>query len=127
MPKTEHNMPVVKQSYIFLAFFFMISLVHAGNKSGNPGTSPEARPSISGKVIDKDTQEELVCANVEVINKNIHTCTDIHGNFTISDLEPGTYTLKIHYISYQEAHIRKIHIRKNRPETLQVALEPIHF
>ena len=60
---------------------------------------------IKGIIIDKGSQEPLIGATVQVEGTTIGAITDIDGNFTISGLEDGTYTLVASYVSYQEERV----------------------
>ena len=55
-------------------------------------------PKITGKIIDKQTQEELV--GVKIISDSDTTYSDMNGNFTINTLT-NTSNLTFSYISYQ--------------------------
>lgn len=56
--------------------------------------------TIRGKVTDAGTGEELVGATVVIDGTNIGARTDIDGNFNIPNLTPGTYNLKVVYVSF---------------------------
>lgn len=114
---------------IIITLIFLIFINWQGFSDGNNDISEEAnqKPSITGQVIDKETGEELVCANVLIEGQNFKTCTDIEGKFCFNSLPPGNYTLKIDYISYQESVIKEIRVRKNKPASLKIKLEPISF
>ncbi len=55
---------------------------------------------VRGIVIDESTNETLVGVAVIVSGTTSGTSTDLDGAFSL-DLEPGTYTLQISYISFQ--------------------------
>ncbi|MCW8805574.1 MAG: carboxypeptidase-like regulatory domain-containing protein, partial [Ignavibacteriaceae bacterium] len=46
---------------------------------------------ISGKIIDADTKEPLIGANIILMNTNLGAATDIDGNYFILNITPGTY------------------------------------
>ena len=50
---------------------------------------------MSGKVIDADTKEPLIGANIILLNTNLGAATDIDGNYFILNITPGTYEVKI--------------------------------
>ncbi|MDZ7266291.1 MAG: TonB-dependent receptor [candidate division KSB1 bacterium] len=56
---------------------------------------------VSGKVTDKKSGEALPGANVVVKGTRFGATTDAEGNYTISNLPAGTYTLVVSYIGYR--------------------------
>ena len=46
---------------------------------------------ISGTVVDKDTKEALIGANVFIKNTNLGAATDTEGRYTILQVPPGKY------------------------------------
>ncbi|MBU2650264.1 MAG: carboxypeptidase-like regulatory domain-containing protein, partial [Bacteroidetes bacterium] len=87
----------------------------------------ESRSVITGKVTDKLSGEELVCANIFIDGLDMKVCTDVEGKFSISNLEPGNYTIKVSYISYKETVVENVRIKKNKSNELEILLEPISF
>jgi outer membrane receptor for ferrienterochelin and colicins len=55
--------------------------------------------SISGKISDENTV--LLGVSVSIQNMNIGAVTNNDGEYSIGDLEDGTYTLRISYIGYR--------------------------
>ena len=56
--------------------------------------------SVTGTVIDEDTDEPLVGANVVLENTTVGTITDIDGNFTLGNLPEGEQVLVVSYVGY---------------------------
>ena len=50
---------------------------------------------LSGKVIDADTKEPLIGANVVLLNTDLGAATDVDGNYFILNITPGTYQVKL--------------------------------
>ena len=57
---------------------------------------------VSGKVTDAGSGDFLPGANVVVDGTNFGASSDRAGNYTISGLAPGEYTLKVSYIGYSD-------------------------
>lgn len=57
---------------------------------------------VRGKVIDAGSGDFLPGANVVVEGTNFGASSDRAGNYTISGLAPGEYTLKVSYIGYSD-------------------------
>ncbi len=60
---------------------------------------------ISGIINDLSSKEPLPYANVSIKGTVIGDITDIYGNFRLSNLAPGDYTLKISYVGYTTQEI----------------------
>ncbi|GAB4176980.1 MAG: TonB-dependent receptor [Calditrichia bacterium] len=79
---------------------------------------------IKGKVVDAMVQEPLIGANIVVIGTNLGASTDENGEFTITNLEPGSYQLEISYIGYISLNKTDIMVAANKPVYLSIALKP---
>lgn len=78
---------------------------------------------IKGNVKDKTTGEALIGATIQ-ISPTVGTVTDIDGNFVLSGLKPGTYTLELKYVSYQTLKLSDIQVNDNEPVMLQAEMSP---
>jgi len=56
--------------------------------------------SLSGKIIDKETQEPLIGAHIYIPDLQKGTITDIDGLFELKDLPQGTFLIEVGYLSY---------------------------
>ncbi len=59
--------------------------------------------TLKGKVIDKDTKEEIPFANIIVLkdgNQVAGTSTDFDGSYTIKPIPAGKFTIKCSYVGY---------------------------
>lgn len=56
--------------------------------------------SVAGRVIDTDTGDPLVGANVIVVGTNLGAATDINGEYAISRVPAGAQRLNANYIGY---------------------------
>ena len=81
--------------FLFLPAFVTVncSLVYA--QSG----------SISGVVTDEITGEPLPGTTVFIQQLDRGTNTDLDGKFDISDVEPGTYILRISFVGYRTQNL----------------------
>lgn len=61
--------------------------------------------SISGTIIDARTKEAIIGGSVFIQETQQGTSTDIEGNFSIKNVKPGTYNLKVSYVAYQTVTI----------------------
>jgi outer membrane receptor protein involved in Fe transport len=68
---------------------------------------------ISGKIIDADTKEPLIGANIILMNTNLGAATDIDGNYFILNITPGTYDVKVSYVGYAPKTYEDVRIVAN--------------
>ena len=101
-----------KLSIIIIVFVFITN-----------GLAEEKLGTISGKVIDKRTLQGLIGANVLIVNTNRGAATDTDGNFTISNLVPGSYDVKVFYLGYSTAMRGNVIVNPNRTTTLEIRME----
>ena len=88
------------------------------------GLAEEKPGAISGKVLDKRTLQGLIAANVVIENTNRGAATDANGDFTVSDLAPGSYNVKVFYIGYSSITRGNVIVNPNRTTTLEIRMEP---
>lgn len=68
---------------------------------------------LKGKVTDQSTGEALVGANVIVVGTSYGAATDINGEYTILNLDAGTYEIRCSYIGYQSTTISNVRINSD--------------
>ncbi|MCX6306458.1 MAG: carboxypeptidase-like regulatory domain-containing protein [Bacteroidetes bacterium] len=105
----------------------MIALVNvdviAADKS--PKTSgPSTQSSISGVVIDKDSNEKLAGVTIQLASTDQKIYSNSKGEFNLDGIEPGTYKVKINCISYKDKEVT-VKITKSETEKLKILLNPI--
>ena len=103
-----------KSFTIILLLILILNFVLLGQVTG----------TISGKITNKSTNEELIGANVLVVGTTFGSATDIDGNYSIKNLDPGIYSLKISYISYRTTVIEKVAVIGDEDIKINVSLEP---
>jgi len=79
--------------------------------------------NIRGSVTDSETGQTLPGANVSIIELDIGTVTNNDGQFELTDIRAGTYTLRISYVGYKSIR-RDIEIEDGQTSTLNISLEP---
>ena len=61
---------------------------------------------MRGQVIDKETGEPLVGANVTIEGTTMGAACDINGEYIILNVPPGTFSVKATYVGYKTTTIR---------------------
>ena len=69
-----------------------------------------SQTSISGKITDKDTGEEMIAANIIVSKAGVFVqgeTTDIDGNYSMR-IDPGIYDVRVSYTGYVDHLVRGV-------------------
>ncbi len=98
---------MIKQLAAFL-MLFMPTMLIAQNAS------------VNGYITDKSSGETLISANVALLENNRGTSTNTLGYFSLTNLEPGTYTIAGSYIGFK---LFKKTITLSAVETLRLDIE----
>ncbi|HLA69314.1 MAG TPA: TonB-dependent receptor, partial [Bacteroidota bacterium] len=56
--------------------------------------------TIRGRLTDVDSGQPLVSASVLIVGTTIGAASDADGNYTVSNVPPGSYTLRATYLGY---------------------------
>lgn len=79
---------------------------------------------ISGKIVDRETKEPLVSANVSVDGTTLGAVSDIEGHFIILGVPPGAYVVKSSYVGYQTITISNVRVSTGLTTELNFDLPP---
>lgn len=101
---------MIKQLAAFL-MLFMPTMLIAQNAS------------VNGYITDKNSGETLISANVALLENNRGTSTNTLGYFSLTNLEPGTYTIAGSYIGFKLFR-KTITLAANETLRLDIELEP---
>ena len=82
-----------------------------------------AQGSVQGRVVDATTDETLISVNVIVVGTANGAATDFDGNYVISNLRAGEYSLKVSYIGYETKLFTGIQVVDGQTTTLNIELE----
>ncbi len=99
-------------------FVVSVALPHA--------TRAQNTASVSGFVRDARTGETLLLANVLITDTAAGTATNNAGYYTLTNLDPGSYTLRFSYIGYEESD-KTIELSAGERLRLDVDLVPQDF
>ncbi len=78
---------------------------------------------IVGRVVDAQTGEGMIEAQVSVVNSNKKTLTDIDGNFVL-ELPVGTYALRSFYELYEPQRVDNIQVSRGSAVSVEIQLKP---
>lgn len=79
--------------------------------------------TISGKLIDNDQNgEPLPFANIIIKGTSQGTTSDFDGLYTITNLEPGTYTLEFSFVGYETKDVENVEVVADKITTIDTGL-----
>ena len=78
--------------------------------------------TLSGKVWDEVTGEELVGANILLVGTSRGGNTDLNGQFSVRGIPVGTYDVRITYVGYATKLVRGLKIVAGDQQPLQITL-----
>ena len=77
---------------------------------------------IKGKVIDRESKEALVGANVAVEGTSYGAATDVNGEYTVLNVPAGVYTVKATYVGYSSVSVSNVRISADLTTDLDFSL-----
>ena len=80
--------------------------------------------TVEGYVRDSQTHEALPGATVFIVATTMGASTDLNGRFFISDVPPGSYTLRVTYIGYKPQELHAL-LHPGADLKIDIALEPV--
>ncbi len=98
---------------ITVLFFllFLPMLVYAGTTG-----------KIKGKVVDLQTGEPLIGANVIVVGTSFGAATDVKGEYIISNLDAAVYDVKASYLGYKTVTVSNVRVNADLTTELNFQL-----
>ncbi len=113
MPKNPKNRPATGlKAYYFLIVCMLFPFMLKAETG-----------SISGKVLDAESGEQLIGAAVFIEGTTLGSATDLDGNYNIVNLEAGVYELTISYISYKTEKIAEVRVQSGEETRLDISLK----
>ncbi|GAA5521302.1 TonB-dependent receptor [Aliifodinibius salicampi] len=102
---------------LLLAIVFYSFSLSAKAQSDDLGT-------ITGKVVDAESGEPIIGANVSISGTTKGAASDIDGVYRISGIQPGSHSITVSYISYTKKNITDIQVESGEVTQLNVSLQP---
>ena len=110
--KVTHIKSRLRHTLLLLVTLFLSTSIFAQNGK------------ITGVVVDAETGETLIGANVVIEGTLKGTQTDLDGKYTINNVEPGTYNIVVSYISFTKQTITGVEVEPGETVKLDVQLQP---
>jgi hypothetical protein len=77
--------------------------------------------TIRGNVYDKKTGEPSIGIAAQIKGTTIYSVTDVNGYFSINKLAPGTYTIVVKALGYEELN-EEVEVKANELKTIKLFL-----
>ncbi len=84
---------------------------------------PQSKGTIKGTVVDKASNDPLPSVNVVIKGSYYGAATNIEGNFTIANINPGSYTVEVSLIGYKTMQYTGIKVTEGESTTLNVKMD----
>ncbi len=78
--------------------------------------------SISGKVVEAETGENVLFATVQLLGNSQVTSTDLDGNYHFANVPEGTYSIEVSGISYAKTTLTGVVVEANKVTEKNVRL-----
>ena len=78
--------------------------------------------NLTGTVLDKQYGDPMTGATVQVLGTSLGAVADMDGNYVISNIPSGTYTIAVKYVGYKEISVPNVKIGRES-QTLNFELE----
>jgi len=70
-----------------------------------------ATGKITGTITDKETGEPVVQASILIVGTQRGTMSDFDGKYTITQIEPGEYTLRVSHLEYNSVDVTEVAVK----------------
>lgn len=97
--------------YLFLIALLIPSALHAGSTG-----------KIAGKVVDGETGEGIPGVNIILVGTSIGAATNLDGEYTILNIQPGTYELKASAIGYSPVTVKDVRVNIDLTTRINVTM-----
>ena len=84
-----------------------------------------SQTSLAGKVTDEESGEPIIFGNVALYKNGVLVTgieTDVDGNYSISNIDPGTYDVEASYLGYQPQRITGVQVLAGKANRLDFQL-----
>ncbi len=77
---------------------------------------------IAGRILERGTGEGVIGANVMILETQQGASADLDGNYVVLNVSPGTYTVRIGAVGYQEQKHTGVVVQSDLTTTLNATL-----
>jgi len=82
---------------------------------------------LFGRIINKDNNYPIFCAQVSSNNPDFYSITDIYGNFSIENIPPGNHSIKVFCAGYKSLYLSNVKLEGNKKYMVDFKLVSVPF
>lgn len=101
---------------ILMIFNLCVLLLFGQAYSGNTG-------KIAGKIVDKDSNEPLIAANIIIVGTTMGAAADQIGQYFINNVPPGIYTVRGMMMGYKMVEVKNVRVLTDLTTEVNFGLE----
>ena len=105
-----------EKTIVTLGIIVLIALFSQTVMAGTTG-------KIAGTVVDAESREPLPGVNIVLQGTTMGAATDVKGNYTILNVPPGVYTIRVTMMGYRATVVEDVRVSIDLTTTLNVELE----
>lgn len=79
---------------------------------------------VLGKLVDAETGDPLIGANVLLEGTTLGASSDLDGTFIIMDVPPAVYTVVVMYVGYSETRVENLKVQPDQAAKLDLSIKP---
>lgn len=109
---------------MLVVILLLFPIFHSFAQENIPSPKKKSKTgSLKGVVLDQETMQPLLGTNIIIMGTMLGGSTDLGGNYMISGLSPGEYTIEFSFIGYQTERIEQVKIFADSTFELDIQLE----
>lgn len=123
---TTFRTPQRAFSFLFVLLITFLSILPAQEPSVlEKMRAQQNAPSgtLQGKITDERSGDDIIGANIAVVNTKLGASTDIEGKFQIKRIPEGTYDVRVTFLGYETKMISGVVITAGNTVPLNIALK----
>ena len=78
--------------------------------------------TLSGKIVDQKSGDDIIGANIYIVDTKLGASTDIDGKFIIKRIPEGKYIVRVSFLGYETKSISDVEIKLNEITSLNVSI-----
>jgi iron complex outermembrane receptor protein len=88
----------------------------------SPPSSGQNTGSLSGRVTEQASGDPVPSSNVVLKGTQIGAATDVHGEFRMAELLPGTYELVVSSVGFETLEVENVSVRAGEETVLRIVV-----
>lgn len=103
---------------------FTLIVLFAGLLPGMALAESVATGRVVGKLVDAETGDPLIGANVLLEGTTLGASSDLDGTFVVMNVPPAAYTVVVMYVGYRETRVENVKVAPGQSVKLDLSVKP---